>query len=102
MIHGFKSFCHTKIHITKIGKCHCSLSKVSLPNCNYSEVDQREISTIKLSYSKIGTIEIITIKLSHSKIGISKVIRIGKALLPFPPSKRSMRLSPHCAFQYSD
>ncbi len=28
-------------------------------------------------------------------------VGIGKALRPFPPSKRSMRLSPHCAFQYS-
>ncbi len=29
-------------------------------------------------------------------------VRIGRSLRSFPPSKRSMRLSPHCAFRYSD
>lgn len=28
------------------------------------------------------------------------MVRIGKAFQPFPPSKRSMRLSPHCAFRF--
>ena len=28
-------------------------------------------------------------------------VRIGRSLRSFPPPKRSMRLSPHCAFQYS-
>ncbi len=28
-------------------------------------------------------------------------VRIGRSLRSFPPSKRSMRLSPHCAFQYT-
>src|SRR5260370_38565024 len=33
---------------------------------------------------------------------VSYEVRIGKGLRPFPPSKRSGRVSPHCAFQYSD
>ena len=28
-------------------------------------------------------------------------VRIGRTLRSFPPSKRSVRLLPHCAFQYS-
>jgi len=28
------------------------------------------------------------------------MVGIGKAFQPFPPSKRSMRLSPHCAFRF--
>ncbi len=33
---------------------------------------------------------------------LNREVRIGKGLRPFPPSKRSGRVSPHCAFQYSD
>src|SRR5258708_26107939 len=36
----------------------------------------------------------------HSSVPFE--VRIGKGLRPFPPSKRSGRVSPHCAFQYSD
>ncbi len=28
-------------------------------------------------------------------------VRIGRVSRPFPPSKRSMRLLPHCAFQFN-
>ncbi len=47
-------------------------------------------------------IELVKHKAEYAGVTVSEVIRIGRALRPFPPSKRSMRLSPHCAFQYSD
>src|SRR5260221_8244079 len=39
---------------------------------------------------------------SDRKVVPAVPVRIGRVSRPFPPSKRSMRLSPHCAFQYSD
>src|SRR5258708_30039477 len=45
----------------------------------------------------------VTIFLCFGEFQIAPIeVRIGKGLRPFPPSKRSGRVSPHCAFQYSD
>src|SRR5260370_6978000 len=44
----------------------------------------------------------VTIFLCFGEFQIAPIeVRIGKGLRPFPPSKRSGRVSPHCAFQYS-
>ena len=67
-----------------------------------SDRGSAELGSVELGTDEVGFPEVGFPEVGIAEIGYAEVIRIGRALRPFPPSKRSMRLSPHCAFQYSD